>query len=169
MTQAGAFGRAFDEARDVGEHEARFAGARHAERRIERGERIVGDLGRALDTARMKLDLPAFGKPSRPTSASTRSSSVRLRLSPGSPRVNWRGARLTLDLKCTLPSPPCAAAREQRTRAVLRQVGDQRAVVGVVDQVPTGTRSSRSRPARPSQSEPMPRTPFSARWMRAKR
>src|SRR5437667_295294 len=40
----------------------------------------------------MKLDLPAFGSPSSPTSASTRSSSARRRLSPGSPRVNWRGA-----------------------------------------------------------------------------
>src|SRR2546421_34884 len=41
----------------------------------------------------MKLDLPALGRPSSPTSASTRNSSASLRLSPGSPRVNCRGAR----------------------------------------------------------------------------
>ena len=51
VTQAGAFGGAFDEARDVGEHEARFAGARHAEGGVERGERIVGDF-RARSTPR---------------------------------------------------------------------------------------------------------------------
>src|SRR5258706_514881 len=55
----------------------------------------------------MKVDLPALGRPSSPTSASTRSSSASSRLSPGSPRVNCRGARLVLDLKCRLPRPPC--------------------------------------------------------------
>src|SRR6267143_1976963 len=54
----------------------------------------------------MKVDFPALGSPSRPTSASTFSSSLRARCSPGSPGVALRGARLVLDLKLTLPRPP---------------------------------------------------------------
>src|SRR5881628_3864009 len=53
----------------------------------------------------MKVDLPAFGRPSRPTSASTRSSSPRLRLSPGA----------------------------QRALAVAGEIGDQRATRPVAD------------------------------------
>ena len=54
----------------------------------------------------MKVDLPALGSPSRPTSASTLQLQASSRLSPGSPGVHWRGARLVLDLKCRLPRPP---------------------------------------------------------------
>ena len=54
----------------------------------------------------MNVDLPAFGMPSRPTSASTFSSSLSSRRSPSLPSVFWRGARLVVDLKCMLPQPP---------------------------------------------------------------
>jgi hypothetical protein len=63
-------------------------------------------LGRAADTARIKVDLPAFGKPSNPTSAISFSSSMSSRFSPGSPRPDLRGVRLVLDLKRVLPHPP---------------------------------------------------------------
>ena len=42
----------------------------------------------------MRVDLPALGMPSKPTSASTRNSNLSLKLSPGQPRVFLRGARL---------------------------------------------------------------------------
>ena len=50
--------------------------------------------------------MPAFGLPTRPTSAITFSSSRRVRASPGSPGVDWRGARLVDDLKRRFPLPP---------------------------------------------------------------
>src|SRR5258706_424435 len=78
----------------------------------------------------MKLDLPAFGRPSRPTSASTRSSSARRRLSPGSPRVNWRGARLMLDLKWMLPSPPLPACTSILASSMNFMVRKQKSPIG---------------------------------------
>ena len=45
VAEALAFGRAFDEAGDVGEDELVLVEAHHAEVRDERGERVVGDLG----------------------------------------------------------------------------------------------------------------------------
>ena len=50
--------------------------AHHAQIGVQRGENgVVGNLGAALETAVIKVDLPALGMPSRPTSASTLSSS----------------------------------------------------------------------------------------------
>ena len=65
-----------DQAGDVGDHEAAvLVGTDHAEIRLKGGETDnPRPLGRAEETARMKVDLPAFGMPSRPTSASTLSS-----------------------------------------------------------------------------------------------
>ena len=72
MTETCAFGSTFDEAGHVGEHEALLGtDTNHAEMRMERRERIVGDLGTGVETAVMKVDLPALGMPRRPTSAST--------------------------------------------------------------------------------------------------
>ena len=60
---------------------------------------IARDRARAAEIERINVLLPAFGMPSRPTSASTRSSSLSSNSSPSSPLVHWRGARLVLDLK----------------------------------------------------------------------
>ena len=81
----------------------------------------------------MNVLLPALGIPRRPTSASTLSSRRRLRFSPSSPGVNWRGARLVLDLKCILPSPPLPPRATSRPLPVDGQVGQALAGVGVGD------------------------------------
>jgi hypothetical protein len=48
--------------------------------------------------ALIRLDLPAFGCPTKPTSASSFSrSQIHISL-PGKPAWNWRGARLVLVL-----------------------------------------------------------------------
>jgi hypothetical protein len=79
VAEAGAFRRALDQAGNVGDDEAAVGiDAHHAEIRMQGGEGIVGDLGPAEETARMKVDLPALGRPSRPTSASTFSSSLQV-------------------------------------------------------------------------------------------
>jgi len=56
-------------------------------------------VGRAADTAVIRVDLPALGMPNKPTSARTLSSSCRERVSPSSPGVDCLGARFTDDLK----------------------------------------------------------------------
>ena len=62
--------------------------------------------GRAADTAEMRVDFPALGKPTRPTSASKRSSSMSVRSSPGIPGCAKRGARFVEVAKKALPFPP---------------------------------------------------------------
>ena len=80
----------------------------------------------------MKVDLPAFGMPSRPTSASTLQLQLRaLRLSPARRGVNWRGARLVLDLKCRLPRPPLPPLASSARWPSVREVGDRLAGLGV--------------------------------------
>ena len=59
----------------------------------------------AAETARIKVDLPAFGKPNIPTSARSINSNNKSRFSPGVPMVFWRGARFTEDLKRVFPKP----------------------------------------------------------------
>ena len=81
VTQAGAFGGAFDQAGNVGDHEAAFViDAHHAQVGMQRGEGVIRNFRLGRDTARMKVDLPALGMPSRPTSASTFSSSRQFQL-----------------------------------------------------------------------------------------
>ena len=94
----------------------------------------------------MKVDLPAFGMPSRPDVGQHLQLELELaRSRPASPRVNWRGARFMLDLKCRLPRPPLPPCGEQRALAVVREVGDRlRRVSESLTTVPTGTRSTMS-------------------------
>ena len=54
----------------------------------------------------ISVDLPAFGKPTRPTSASSFSSRRRYFLRPRSPGCTLRGARLVDVAKRALPVPP---------------------------------------------------------------
>ena len=98
---------------------------------------IVG----AAETERIKVDLPALGIPSRPTSASTFSSSLSSRISPSSPRVNWRGARLTELLKWILPSPPLPPLARTVCIPSCAKSATTSPVSWSVITVPTGTRS----------------------------
>ena len=55
----------------------------------------------------ISVDLPAFGKPTSPTSASSFRWRRRSFSSPGSPGCVLRGARLVEVANCALPQPPC--------------------------------------------------------------
>ena len=66
-----------------------------------------------------------------------------------------RGARLTLDLKCALPSPP-AAVRHEQLVAVARQVANQLAGVGIAHHGAERHLHNMSSPERPVQSPPPP-------------
>src|SRR3546814_20605268 len=56
--------------------------------------------------ALIKVDFPALGRPTSPTSASSFSRSHTHISSPGQPMPCWRGARLVLVLWLALPRPP---------------------------------------------------------------
>ena len=69
----------------------------------------------------MSVDLPAFGKPTRPTSASSFSSSRRSFSSPGSPGCTLRGARLVDVAKRALPHAAASAAARRGRAGLLRR------------------------------------------------
>ena len=103
-----ALGGALDQPGNVGEHEAAVCRRpHHAEDGIERGEGIVGHLrarGRRPRGSGSTCRRWACRAGRRRRAASARASAARF--SPSPPRVNWRGARFMLDLKCRLPRPP---------------------------------------------------------------
>src|SRR3712207_9223319 len=69
----------------------------------------------ALDMTERRVDLPALGRPTRPTSATILSSRRSLRSSPFSPSSALRGAWRMDDLKWALPNPPQPPRSEEHT------------------------------------------------------
>ena len=82
----------------------------------------------------MSVDLPTFGKPSRPASASTRSSRRSSRCSPGVPGSACRGARLRRRREVHVAAAAAAAARDDGLARRAREVGEQLARLVVVDE-----------------------------------
>src|SRR6478735_5617660 len=117
----------------------------------------------------MKVDLPAFGMPSRPTTASTLSSRLRFLFSPGQPGVFCRGARLMALLKRMLPKPPSPPLAMVITSPAVSNSNSTSPVSASVMIVPTGIFSVMSSPAAPNMSEPMPCSPRLASCRREKR
>src|SRR5574337_270861 len=107
--------------------------------------------------------------PSRPTSASSRSSSRRLRASPGQPGVFCRGARLVLLLKCRLPKPPSPPLASSTRSPGTSSSAITSSLSWSVTIVPTGMRSTMSGAAAPHWSDPRPGSPLRASWRRAER
>ena len=111
--EPGALRGALDQARNVGQHEfARDRQVDDAEVGRQGGERIVGDLRLGgAETAARKVDLPALGRPTRPTSAISFSRSQMLS-APRRRGRDWRGAGAWLigPLKWALPKPPLPPA-----------------------------------------------------------
>ena len=79
----------------------------------------------------MSVDFPAFGKPTRPTSASSFSWSRRFFSSPGRPGSTLRGARLVDVANCAFPRPPRPPLAIEHVILDLREVGDLRVPVGL--------------------------------------
>ncbi len=114
----------------------------------------------------MKVDLPAFGIPNKPTSANTFNSRRISRNSPLVPVVHLRGARLVDDLKCVFPKPPSPppATRIFWPSSTKSPIISPESVSTIV--VPTGTFKTTSSPPRPVQLAPAPFLPRSARNLR---
>src|SRR5258708_98111 len=110
----------------------------------------------------MKVDLPAFGSPSNPISASTFNSSLSLRCSPGSPGVALRGVRFVLDLKLTLPRPPLPPRASKAICSCTARSATVSPVPEFMITVPAGTRSTTSSAPFPLHWAPWPRSPSRA-------
>src|SRR3954454_6311268 len=110
----------------------------------------------------MRLDFPALGKPTSPTSATTLSSRTTVRSSPGSPRSAKPGAFRLAEASAALPRPPFPPAAT--TISVPGPMRSPRtAPRSSVTTVPSGTCSTRSSPCAPLRLAPAPCPPFEAR------
>ena len=128
MAETAALGRALDEPGDVGEHELVVLPAHDAEVRLERGERVVGDLGlgRAHDRDQRRL--------ARVREADERGvgEQLQLELQPALLAVlallgeARRPARVRQEPR--VAAPALAAARREPRVAVVQEVGEQLAV-----------------------------------------
>ena len=116
-------------------------------------------MGLAFEMAVIKVDLPALGIPSNPTSANTLSSSLTSRFSPSSPGVFCRGARLMELLKRILPKPPSPPLATKMSSPGVKSSCKTSPVSASEMMVPTGILSTISSPAAPNMSEPMPCCP----------
>ena len=132
MAEARAFGRALDQSRDVGDDEAAvLVGAHDAEVGCEGRERIVGDLGpRGGDRADQRR-LAGVGHAQQPhvgEHAQFEAEPARLAFLPGG-RLPRRpvGARLEVQVA----QAPATALRDLRALAVVGEVGEALAAVGV--------------------------------------
>ena len=95
--------------------------AHDAEARVQRRERIVGDLRlRRAMTAARKVDLPALGRPTRPASAISFSRSQIQRSSPGQAGIGAARRPVGRGLEVGVAEAAVAALGEQHALADLR-------------------------------------------------
>src|SRR3954470_5702333 len=112
--------------------------------------------------AAIRDDLPADGKPTRPTSAMLLSSSTTSTLSPGSPSSAKPGALRRELASAALPSPPLPPwAMTTRVPAPIRSATTSPSMLTTV---PGGTRSTRSSPRPPFLKSPAACLPLPAFW-----
>src|SRR4051812_16901808 len=110
----------------------------------------------------MNVLLPAFGKPTRATSALNFNSRLSHRSSPTSPCSANDGARRRLDRKRALPRPPWPPlAASHRSPVCTRSASSPPSRSRTT--VPSGTRTIVSSPDEPWRAFPLPWTPLPAR------
>src|SRR5690606_17411043 len=123
--QAGAIGRALDQAGDVGDHEAAVRlDADHAQVRIERGERIVGHLrGRGRDGADEGA-LAGIGETQQADVGQQLQLQLQAALLPGLARRGLARRAVDRALEVHVAQAALAAAGHQQAVAVAGQVAD---------------------------------------------
>ena len=169
VAEPGARRRALDQPGDVGEHQLALAVVDRPQHRLERRERIVGDLRRSPASARpaattCRRSAARRARRRRAASAAARSSPTR----PASPRSANRGACRVELAKRLLPCPPSAAARRP-PRAGPARPGRSARRSSPSTCVPGGTRTTSSSPRAPWRCLPWPWPPRPARWWGEKR
>ncbi len=166
MAQPGALARALDQAGDVGHHQLALVGFEHPQHRLERRERVGGDLRRRAREARQQRGLAGVGQadeadvgeqtqPQREPPLLARQAAL------GKARRLARGGGEAL-----VAMASAAAARERRTLSVVQQLPATALQVALLADasVPGGTRTTSAWPSAPWRSEPSPRPPRAARW-----
>ena len=108
-------------------------------------------------------DLPALGKPTRPTSATTFSSRVTTRASPSSPRSAKPGAFRLFEASAALPRPPRPPAATTSSASAPVRSASSSPVSASLTTVPSGTASTTSSPLPPLAWSPRPGWPLVAR------
>ena len=111
VPESGSLGRALDQAGDVGEDELALAVVDRPEDRLERRERVVGDLRRGPRHPRQQRRLAGVRQPDQ--AGVGEQPQVQLdpaRPGPSSPRSANRGACWVADVKRLLPWPPSPPA-----------------------------------------------------------
>ena len=162
VAEADALVRAFDQARNVRQHEFAAVGVDHAELRMQRGEGIVGDLrlggadggeeGRLAGIG--QADQPGIGDQLEPQPDRQRSS-------PDWPGLAWRGARLVDGFEMRVAEAAIAAVGEHERSPSVGEIGEQGFAVLVEN-----LRADRhfehdvGLPLAPWRSLPMPLLPF---------
>ena len=150
---------ALNQPRDVNCDELPCLPFDHAEHRFQRRERVARDPGLAPLTAASRLDFPAFGYPTMPTSAKSFSSRRSVAPEPCSPSSARTGNLLTELAKLALPRPPRPPLR--RTRPAWRPPGRLPGQLPLPTDtwVPTGTANVTSLPFFPCFRDPAPLPP----------
>jgi hypothetical protein len=163
--EAGAIGRPFDEAGDVGDHEALEGfDADHAEVRVQRGERVVRHLRRRRRNSADEGALAGVREAEQADVGEQLQLEAQLALlaRPTWRRLARRAVHRGLEVDVALAA--VAALGDQQALAVLGEVADDLVGGDVADgEVPTGTRMMTSSPALPYMSRPMPFCPRCAR------
>src|SRR2546427_3787960 len=134
MAEPGTFGGALDQAGDVGDHEAGIARPDHAERGVERGERIVGDF---RTRARHRADEGGLACVRQAEQADVGQHAQLQRKAAalaGSAARELTGGAVDARLEVQVAQAALTAAREQRALAVAGEIGHQRAARRVADQ-----------------------------------
>ena len=154
--------RALDQARNVGDGEAVVIDRHGAELGLERGERVIGDLGARARHRREKSRLTGIGQADQAGVRQQLEPQPQPAPSPGAPGVDWRGARLVADLKWLLPRPPSPPRARTIVCSRPHQVGDRGLPVRVENLGADGQGEFDVGAARPVRSLPMPCSPRAA-------
>ena len=132
MTETCAFGSTFDEAGHVGEHEALLGtDTNHAEMRMERRERIVGDLGTGVGDGRNEGRLACVGHAEKTDVGEHLKLKLERTVLTGFARSRLLGRTIDRALEVKVAETALAARSEQLASAVNVQVGNHLAGIRV--------------------------------------
>ena len=126
MAEAGTVGRAFDEPRDVRDRELPRVRALHGpEHRLDRRERVVGDLRLRIRDATKERGLPGVRQPGERRVDDELEAKREIRVLAGKPGLREAGRLPGRRGEARVAATPAASLRDDEPRVRGRQVGDE--------------------------------------------
>ena len=125
--------RALDQAGNIGEHEFAPVAADHAELRLQRRERIVGDLRLGGAHRGEECRFSGIRQPDEAGIGDQLEPQPDRAFFAGCPGLARRGARLVDDLKCALPKPPLPPRASTTRWPSVGEIGEERFAIFFVD------------------------------------